>query len=140
MKMNNGILPERICLVKKPENDGPPAAALGLGLSNDKRQLPSQRVIYTDMVVDSFLGTISILPDKEARLAECLEDCFFRRETTLSELASLRCLIQHYSDGLPYVLPFVALLSSIIGTDQERNYEASVFLTLIASEAAVFIR
>ena len=78
---------------------------------------PSQRVIYTGMVVDSYLGTISIPPEKKARLAECLEEYFFRREATLSELASLRGRIQHYSAGLPYVLPIVALLTSIIGSD-----------------------
>ena len=54
--------------------DGLGMQALGLGLSDDKRQLPSQRVIYTGMVVDSFLGTISIPPEKKARLAEFLED------------------------------------------------------------------
>ena len=55
------------------------AAELGLGLSDDKRQLPSQRVVYTGMTVDSFLGTISVPADKEARLAAFLEDFFFRR-------------------------------------------------------------
>ena len=116
------------------------AAALGLGLSDDKRQLPSQRVVYTGMVVDSYRGTISIPPEKKARLAECLEDFFFRREATLSELASLRGRIQHYSAGLPYVLPFVALLTSIIGTDGQPVYDSSVFLPPVVSEAAVFIR
>jgi hypothetical protein len=53
------------------------------------------------MMVDSFLGTISIPPDKKARLAACLEEFFFRREATLSKLASLRCSIQQYSVGLP---------------------------------------
>jgi hypothetical protein len=76
------------------------------------------------MVIDSFLGTISIPPDRKARLAEFLEEFFFRREATLSKLASLRCSIQHCSVGLPYVLPFVALLSLIISTDLEPNYEA----------------
>ena len=54
--------------------------------------------------VDSFLGTISIPPDKKTRLASesFLEDFFFRREATLSELASFRGRIQHYSAGLPY--------------------------------------
>jgi hypothetical protein len=72
-------------------------AALGLCLSDDKRQLPSQRVTYTGMVVDSFLGAIqvSIPPDKKARLAECLEEFFFRRKATLSELAYLHGRIQH---------------------------------------------
>jgi hypothetical protein len=92
------------------------------------------------MVVDSFLGTISIPPDKKARLAEFLEDYFFRREATLSELASLRGRVQHYSAGLPYVLPFVALFSSIIGTDQEPVYETTVSLPPAVSEAAVYIR
>ena len=46
----------------------------------------------------------------------------FRREATLSELSSLRGRIKHYSAGLPYVLPFVALPTSIIGTDKEPAY------------------
>jgi hypothetical protein len=116
------------------------AQRLGLGLSDDKRQLPSQRVVYTGMVVDSFLGTISIPPDNKARLAAYLEDFFFRRESTLSELASLRGRVQHYSAGLPYVLPFVALFTSIIGTDQEPTYDAPVQLPPAVAEAAIFIR
>jgi hypothetical protein len=39
---------------------------LSLGLSEDKRQLPSQRVMYTGMVVDTSRRTISIPPDKES--------------------------------------------------------------------------
>jgi hypothetical protein len=74
------------------------------------------------MTVDSLLGTISVPADKKARLATFLEDFFFRREATLSELASLRGRIQHYSAGLPYILPFVALISSVIGTDDDPAY------------------
>ena len=66
------------------------ADELGLGLSDDKRQKPSQRVTYTGMVVDTFHRTISIPPDKKLRLAEFLEGFFDRREATLTELASLR--------------------------------------------------
>jgi hypothetical protein len=116
------------------------AADLGLGLSDDKRQLPSQRVVYTGMTVDSFLGTISVPPDKKARLASFLEDFFFRREATLSELASLRGRIQHYSAGIPYILPFVALISSVIGTDGDPVYDTPVSVPPIVCEAAVFIR
>jgi hypothetical protein len=78
------------------------------------------------MTVDSFLGTISVPPDKKARLASFLEDFFFRREATLSELASLRGRIQHYSAGIPYILPFVALISSVIGTDGDPVYDTPV--------------
>ncbi len=46
--------------------------------------------------------------------------------------------IQHYSAGLPYVLPFVALFPSIIGTDQEPVNEATVSLPSTVSEAAVY--
>ena len=113
---------------------------LGLGLSDDKRQLPSQRVVYTGMTVDSYHGTISIPPDKKARLAAFLEDFFFRHEATLSELASFRGRIQHYSAGLPYVLPFVALISSVIGTDGDPVYDTLVEVPPAVREAAVFIR
>ncbi len=41
---------------------------------------------------------------------------------------------------MPYVLPFVALLSSIIGTEDEPNYDSLVTLPPAVSEAAVFIR
>jgi hypothetical protein len=92
------------------------------------------------MTVDSFLGTISIPPDKKARLAGFLEDFFFRREATLSELASLRGRIQHYSAGLPYVLPFVALISSVIGTDGDPVYDTLVAVPPIVCESACFIR
>jgi hypothetical protein len=92
------------------------------------------------MTIDSFLGTISVPADKKARLAVFLEDFFFRREATLSELASLRGRIQHYSAGLPYVLPFVALISSVIGTDSDPVYDALVSVPPAVCEAAVFVR
>ncbi len=118
------------------------AAELGLGLSDDKRQLPSQRVVYTGMTVDSpsLLDTISVPADKKARLAAFLEDFFFRREATLSELASLRGRTQHYSAGLPSVLPFVALISSVIGTGGDPVYDTLVSVPPAVCEAAVFVR
>ena len=116
------------------------AGELGLGLSADKRQHPSQRVTYTGMVVDTFHRTISIPPEKKLRLAEFLEGFFDRRESRLQELASLRGRVQHYAACLPYVQPYVALFSSIIGTDGDPEYDQTISLPPAVSEAAVFIR
>ena len=116
------------------------ADELGLGLSADKRQLPSQRVSYTGMVVDTFHRTLSIPPDKEAKLAAFLEDFFARREATLSELASLRGRVQHYSACLPYIAPFVALFSSVIGTEADPDYDRTVHVPPVVCEAVFFIR
>ncbi len=115
------------------------AADLGFGLSEAKRQLPSQRVVYTGMTVDSFLGTISIPPDKRTRLVALLDDFFFQREATLSELAFLSWRIQHYPAGLPYVLPFVALILSVICTDGDPVYDNPVNVPQAVCKAAVFI-
>jgi hypothetical protein len=92
------------------------------------------------MTVDSFLGTISIPPNKKARLAAFLEEFFFRREATLSELASFLGRVQHYSAGLPYVLRFVALLSVVIGTDGDPIYDTPVAVPPAVCESPVFIR
>jgi hypothetical protein len=92
------------------------------------------------MVVDTFLRTLSIPPDKEAKLAAFLEDFFDRREATLSELASLRGRVQHYSACLPYVAPFVALFSSVIGTEADPDYDRTVSVPPAICEAALFIR
>jgi hypothetical protein len=92
------------------------------------------------MVVDTFHRTLSIPPDKEAKLAAFLEDFFARRESTLSELASLRGRIQHYSACLPYIAPFVALFSSVIGTEADPDYDRSVTVPPAVCDAAVFIR
>ena len=116
------------------------ADQLGLGLSDDKRQLPSQRVVYTGMVVDTFHRTISIPPDKKAKLATILEEYFFRREASLSDLASLRGRIQHYSACIPYAAPFVALFSSIMGCESDPDYDRVVQLPPILGESAVFLR
>jgi hypothetical protein len=107
------------------------AAALGLGLSDDKRQTSTQRATYTGIVADTFHGTVSIPPDKKTRLAAFLEEFFDLREATLTQLASFRGRVQHYSICLPYVLPFVALLSSIIGrfgSENEPDYDRLVTL------------
>jgi hypothetical protein len=116
------------------------ADELGLGLSDDKRQLPSQRVTYTGMVVDTYRRTISIPPDKKLRLAGCLEEFFDRRECSVHDLASLRGRVQHYSACLPYVRPFVALFSSVLGTEGELDSDRTISLPPAVSEAAVFIR
>ena len=92
------------------------------------------------MVVDTFHRTISIPPDKKLRLAEFLEGFFDRREASLTELASLRGRVQHYSACLPYILPFAALFSSIIGTEDDPDYATVVSLPPAVSAAAVFIR
>ena len=81
------------------------AKALGLGLSDDKRQNPSQRVTFTGMVVDTFLRTLSIPPDKKTHLATFFESFFDLRQCTLSQLASFRGRVQHYSACIPYICP-----------------------------------
>jgi hypothetical protein len=65
------------------------AARLGLDLSDDKRQTPSQRVLYTGLAVDTFLRTLSMPPDKT------LLSFPDQREASLPDLASLRGRLQH---------------------------------------------
>ena len=48
--------------------------------------------------------------------------------------------MQHYLACLPYILPFVALFSSIIGTEDDPDYATVVSLPSAVSAAAVFIR
>ncbi len=48
--------------------------------------------------------------------------------------------IQHYSAGLPYVLPFVALSSSVISTDRDPVYDTLVPVPLAVCQAAIFVR
>jgi hypothetical protein len=116
------------------------AHALVLGLSNDKRQNPSQRVTYTGVVVDTVRGTVSIPPEKKLSLASFLEEFFDRRECSMSLLDSLRGRIQHYSVCLPYILPFTALFSSLLGTEGSVDYDKVILLTPIVGETALFIR
>ncbi len=71
------------------------AARLGLGLSDDKRQTPSQRVLYTGLVVDTFLRTLSMPLDKKRKLLDVLLSFPDRREASLPDLASLRGRLQH---------------------------------------------
>ncbi len=52
----------------------------------------------------------------------------------------MRGRIQHYSAGLPYVLPLVALISSVIGTDGDPAYDTLVPVPPAVCEAAVFVR
>jgi hypothetical protein len=71
---------------------------------------------------------ISIPPEKKACLASILEGFFDRRECSLTDLAFLHGSVQHYSACLPYLLPFVALLSSVLGTDAQPDYDLVIFL------------
>ncbi len=98
------------------------AHALGLGLSDEKRQEPSQRITYTGIVVDSFRHTLSIPPEKKARLAACLEEFLTLLSATAHDITSLRGRLQHYSICLPYVL----LFSSLLGTEAEPDYNRPV--------------
>jgi hypothetical protein len=75
-------------LAAKPDALSTTGTAWRLSLalaSDDKRQLPSQRVTYTGMVVDTFHHTLSITPEKGTKLAAFLEDVFARREETISD-------------------------------------------------------
>ena len=116
------------------------AAKLGLGLSSEKRQFPCQRATYTGLVIDTFLKTLSIPDDKKRKLAAYLESFFNRREASLTDLASLRGRIQHYSVCLPYTLPFVAFFSSVIGSEDDPDYDRVINLPAAVSDAAVFLR
>jgi hypothetical protein len=92
------------------------------------------------MVVDTFHRTISIPPDKKLRLATYLETFFSLRECSLTDLASLRGRVQHYSACIPYIKPFVALFSSVIGTESEPDFCRKIRVPPAVNEAAVFIR
>ncbi len=48
--------------------------------------------------------------------------------------------IQHYFACIPYILPFVALISSVIGTEDRPDYNRMVALPSAVNDAAVFIR
>ncbi len=117
--------------------------ALGLGLSDDKRQLPSQRVTYTGIVVDTFQRTLSVPPpaDKHRKLATFLEGFFSCRSSTAQQLASLRGRVQHYSICMPYVLPsgLVTLFCSVLGSESEPDYDRVVDVPAAVTDAAFFI-
>jgi hypothetical protein len=98
------------------------------------------------MVVDLFLGTISIprIParqDSPARLAEYLEDYFFRRKATLSELASLRGRSTTLP-GSPTSCPSspCSHRSSVPTRGLPTSHQSSHACLPFVSEAAVFIR
>ncbi len=55
----------------------------------------------------------------------------------LSDLASLRGRVQHYSACLPHVLPYVDLISSVIGTEDDPDDDRAVQLPPAIPEAAV---
>ena len=48
--------------------------------------------------------------------------------------------MQHYSACLPYVQPFVAFFFSVIGTEDDPDYDRVISLPPAVTEAAVFIR
>jgi hypothetical protein len=79
-------------------------------------------------------------PDKKRtrKLREVLVSFLDRREAQLSDLASLRR--QHYSVCLPYTLPFVALISSVIGSEVDPDYDRVVTIPPVLTEAVVFLR
>jgi hypothetical protein len=52
----------------------------------------------------------------------------------------MRGRVQHYSACLPYVASFVALFSSVIGTEADPDYDRSISVPLAVCEAALFIR
>ena len=116
------------------------AERLGLGLSDDKRQLPSQRVVYTGLVVDTFLRTLSMPPEKKRKLVDALVSFLDKRAASLSELASLRGRLRHYSVCLPYTLPFLALFSVVIGSDLEPDYDRVVDIPPALTDSVFFLR
>ena len=59
-------------------------------LSAEMRHLPTQRAVYTGLVVDTFLKTLLIPDDKKRKLAAFLELFFNGREASLTEPSSPR--------------------------------------------------
>ena len=102
--------------------------------------MASQRVTYTGLTLDTFLRTISIPHDKKLKLAAFLESFFGRRSASISDLASLRGRIQHYSICLPFTLPFAAFISSVMGCEDIPDYNLVVPVPPLLSEIAVFLR
>jgi hypothetical protein len=58
----------------------------------------------------------------------------------LSQLASFRWRVQHYSTCIPYIFPFVALVSSCIGTEDNPDYDHTITLPPTINEAVIFIQ
>ncbi len=115
------------------------SAELGHGLSTEKRQTPSQRVTYTGMTIDTLHRTISVPLEKKLRLAECLESFFGLRESTITELASLRGRV-HLLRGPSVRAAVCRPFSSVIGTPETPDYDSRITLPPAVSDAAVFIR
>jgi hypothetical protein len=97
-------------------------------------------VTYTGLIIDTFLRTLSIPPEKRAKLAAALEAFFGCREALLSDLASLRGRVQHYSVCLPYTRPFVALFSSVIGSELDPEHDHRIEIPPVVGDSAVFLR
>ncbi len=95
---------------------------------------------FTGLTLDTFLRSLSIPREKMVKLAAFLEAFFYRREASLSDLASLRGRVQHYSVCLPHSLPFAALISSVMGTEATPDYNTVVPLPPAINEAAAFLR
>jgi hypothetical protein len=93
------------------------------------------------IVVDTFRHTLSIPPEKKARLAACLEEFLSIRSASAHDIASLRGRLQHYSCCVPYVLrlPFAALFSSLLGTEAEPDYNRLIEIPPVINDTAAFL-
>ncbi len=77
--------------------------------------------------------------DKKQKLAIFLQLFLSRDEASLSDLASYRGRVQHYSACLPNILPFAAFISSIIGSEDDLDYDRIISLPPLLRDVSDFL-
>jgi len=92
---------------------------LHMWLSDNKKQLPRQRVVYTGIILDTIQGRYFCPEEKRGAIVSVLRGMCEAGRMGAREVAGVRGKVGHYSICLPYLKVYAPWFSQIIKTEGE---------------------
>jgi hypothetical protein len=96
---------------------------LGLGFSEDKRQLVAQMIIYLGIRINTVAGTRHITPKKLEKLLASITAITTLTTITPRDLARVRGRVMHYASCIKHIRIFCASLSLALGSEGDPEYD-----------------
>ena len=118
---------------------------LHLELTDKKRQLPSQRIHYTGIIVDTIAGRMFCPEEKRLSLLSLLAETGLAVSVSARVLARCRGKVLHYSQCLPYIRTSAVWFSQVLGSEQDPDWDRQIVLppdatTVLAAVAAHIVQ
>ena len=101
---------------------------LHLKLADDKRQVVSQRVTYTGVIIDTIAGRLFCPEIKRLGVLVRVGDLASGGLRSARALAGVRGKLLHYANCIPYIRVYAVYFSTLIGTEADPDWDRPVLL------------